>query len=234
MRCEHKKLTPAGLLPPVLPVVLYNGEAPWTAPRTLQELIQPLEGFSRPAFEYAVLDVGHHPVEELRPVEDVVSGVFLMEQAADLSGLREVVEEVQALIDDRELEEDLALLMSSVIGKLAEKDEEAPRLTTFQEVHMLLERAERWPQEWRQEGLDEGLKKGLRKGLRKGREQGREQGRRLGKAELLKDQASQRFGKLSPEDAKRFDRADVDTLDRWGRRLLEATTLEELFEDGPG
>jgi len=87
---------------------------------------------------------------------------------------------------------------------------------------MLLERAERWPQEWRQEGLDEGLKKGRKKG------------RRLGKAELLKDQASQRFGKLSPEDAKRFNRADVDTLDRWGRRLLEATTLEELFEDGPG
>ena len=230
---KQKTLTPAGLLPPVLPVVLYNGEAPWTAPRTLQELVQPLEGFSRPAFEYVVLDVVHYPVEELRPVEDVVSGVFLMEQAADFSGLREVFEEMQALIDDPELEADIALLMGSVMGKLA-KDEKAPRLTTFQEVHMLLERAERWPQEWRQEGLDEGLKKGLRKGLRKGREQGREQGRRLGKAELLKDQASQRFGKLSPEDAKRFDRADVDTLDRWGRRLLEATTLEELFEDGPG
>jgi len=178
---------------------LYNGEAPWTAPRTLQELIQPLEGFSRPVFEYVALDVGHYPVEELRPVEDVVSGVFLMEQAADLSGLREVVEEVQALIDDPELEEDLALLMSSVMGKLAQ-DEKAPRLTTFQEVHMLLERAERWPQEWRQEGLDEGLRKGRDEGLRKGRKQGL----RLGKAELLKNQASQRFGKLSPEETKRI------------------------------
>jgi len=227
---KQRELTPTGLLPPVLPVVLYNGEAPWTAPQTLQELIQPLEGFFRPAFKYVVLDVGHYPVEELRPIEDVVSGVFLMEQAADFSDLRDVVEEVQAIIDDPELEEDLALLMSSVIGKLADKDEETPRLTTFQEVHMLLERVERWPQKWRQEGLDEGLKKGRKQG----REQGRKQGLRQGKADLLKSQASQRFGELSPEDAKRFDRADVDTLDRWGRRLLEATTLEDVFEDGPG
>ena len=116
---------------------MYNGEAPWTAPRALQELIQSLEGFLRPTFEYVVLDVGHYPVEELRPVEDVVSGVFLMEQAADLSGLREIVEETEALLDDPELEEDLALLLSSVVGKLAAKGEEAPRLTTFQEVYML-------------------------------------------------------------------------------------------------
>ncbi len=74
------------------------------------------EGFSRPTLEYVVLDVDHYPVEELRPVEDVVSGVFLMEQAADLSGLREVVEEMQALIDDPKLEQDIALLMSSVMG----------------------------------------------------------------------------------------------------------------------
>jgi len=217
---RQKTLTPAGLLPPVLPIVLYNGEAPWTAPRTLQELIQPLEGFSRPAFEYVVLDMGHYPVEELRPVQDVASGVFLMEQAADFSGLREVFEEMQALIDDPELEEDVALLLGSVMGKLA-KDEKTPRLTTFQEVYMLLERAERWPQKWRQEGLDEGLKRGRKQGLR------------LGKAEVLKTLASQRFGELSPQDAERFDRADVDTLDRWSQLLLDAAKLEDVFGDSP-
>jgi len=117
-------------------------------------------------------------------------------------------------------------------------------------VHMLLERAEKWPQKWRQEGLDEGLRKGrdeglrkgrdegLRKGrdegLRKGRDEGQKQGLRLGKAELLKNLASHRFGELSPEDARRFDRADVDTLDRWSRLLLEAMKLEDVFEDRPG
>ncbi len=214
---KQKQLTPSGLLPPVLPIVLYNGEAPWTAPRTLRELIQPVEGLARPSFEYVVLDVGHYPAEELRPVEDVVSGVFLMEQAADLSALQAVIAEMDALVDDPELEEDLALLMSSVVGKLAVKDEEAPRLTTFQEVHMLLERAEKWPKKWRQEGLDEGLEKGLRQG----------------KAEVLKNQASQRFGELAREDAERFDCADVDTLDRWSGRLLDARQLADVFDDDP-
>lgn len=43
----HKKYLaarrPRRLLPPVLAVVLYNGEKPWTAPLSLAELFQPIE-----------------------------------------------------------------------------------------------------------------------------------------------------------------------------------------------
>jgi hypothetical protein len=35
---------PRRLLPLVLPVVLYNGEKPWTAPLSLAELFKPMEG----------------------------------------------------------------------------------------------------------------------------------------------------------------------------------------------
>ena len=87
---KQNQLTPARLLPPVLPIVLYNGEEPWTAPLSLAELIQPLTGLGRPDFEYVVLDASHYPVEELRPVENVVSGVFLMEQAESLAELEDL------------------------------------------------------------------------------------------------------------------------------------------------
>lgn len=79
---KQKQLTPSGLLSPVLAIVLYNGEEPWTAPLALADLIQPVEGLARPSFEYIVLDASHYPADDLRPVEDVVSGVFLMEQVA--------------------------------------------------------------------------------------------------------------------------------------------------------
>ena len=62
-------------------------------------------------------------------------------------------------------------------------------------------------------------------------ELGVEQGVRQGKAELLKSLASQRFNELPQGAAERFDQADVDTLDRWCRRLLDAGRLEDVFDD---
>ncbi len=209
---KQKKLTPSRLLPPVLPIVLYNGEDPWSAPLTLAELIQPVEGLDRPGFEYVVLDASHHPVAELRPVEDVVSGVFLMEQVEDFTDLELVLDELEGLVDDPDLEEDISLLVSSVIGKLALKGEKIPYLRTLQEVrNMLAERVARWPEQWQ--------------------DQGRQEGRRTGKAELLRDLAGRRFGELPARAVERFDRADVDTLDRWSARLLDAERLEDIFND---
>ena len=161
-----------------------------------------------------VLDASHYPVKELRPVENVVSGVFLMEQAESLAELESLVDELKEILDDSELEEDIALLVSSVAGKLAPKDEKVPPMRTFQEAkNMLLERAERWPKQWEQEGLEKGL--------------------RQGKAEMLKDFTSQRFGDLPRSAVARFDRADIDTLDRWSRHFLDAKRLEDVFEDAP-
>ncbi len=110
------------------------------------------------------------------------------------------------------------MLVSSVAGKLTPTGKKVLPLRTFQEAKiMLLERAERWSKQWKAEGLKEGLK----------------EGRRAGRAAVLKDLASQRFGELPPQAALRFDRADVDALDRWSRRLLSAKRLEDVFDEEP-
>ena len=125
---------------------------------------------------------------------------------------------MRPLVADTELEEDLALLVSTVVGKLGSEDEETVRVKTLKEVEdMLAERVARWPQRW----------------LEEGRQEGRQEGQRLGKAELLKSLAEQRFGELPTWAAERLDRADVDTLDRWSRRLLDAGRLEDVFADSP-
>ncbi len=225
---KQKQLTPSRLLPPVLPIVLYNGEQPWSAPLTLAELIQPVEGLERPGFEYVVLDASHHPVEELRPVKDVVSGVFLMEQVEDFTDLEMVLDELEELVKDPDLEEDISLLVSSVVGKLALKGEKVPHLRTLQEVrNMLAERVARWPKQW----LEQGIEQGLERGRQEGHQEGRQEGLRTGKAELLKDLAGRRFGELPEWAVERLDRADIDTLDRWSSRLLDAERLEDVFED---
>ncbi len=68
---------------------------------------------------------------------------------------------------------------------------------------MLAERVARWPKQWRQQG----------------------------KAELLREQAGHRFGKLPQWVVDRFNRADVDTLERWSFRLLDAERLEDVFDN---
>ena len=64
-----------------------------------------------------------------------------------------------------------------------------------------------------------------------GRQEGRQEGLRQGKADLLKAQAGRRFGALPGWVLERIDCAGVDTLDRWGGRLLDAERLEDVFDD---
>ncbi len=178
------------------------------APLSLADLIQPVKGLSRPGFEYLVLDASHYPPEELRPVTDVISGVFLMEQVDSLSELEVILNEIEGLVGDHELEEDIALLVSSVVGKLALQGEKVRPLRTLQEVRdMLEERVARWPKQWL------------------------EQGRRSGKAETLEDLASHRFGELPRWVSERLDRAPIEVLDRWSLLLLDAKVLEDVFGD---
>jgi hypothetical protein len=79
----------------------------------------------------------------------------------------------------------------------------------------LLQRVEKWPKQWMAEG----------------RAEGKAEGRRLGKAETLKNLVSHRWGELPAWAVDRIDRADVDTLDSWTYRVLDATALEDVFQD---
>ncbi len=50
-------------------------------------------------------------------------------------------------------------------------------------------------------------------------------------AKTLKNQAQRRFGDLPDWAVDRIDRADVDTLESWSYRVLDATDIEGVFRD---
>ena len=205
---------PHRLLPPVLPVVLYNGEEPWAAPRSLSKLFQAMEGFTPPDFQYVVLDVNRYLPEKLRPMRNVTSGVFLMEQSKGVEDLQGVIDELEEIVEDPDLAYDLASLVNDLAGKLDLNQEEIPQFKTLEDVRMgLLQKAEKWTQEWKEEGVAEGS--------------------RLATAKILKNQIQRRFGDLPAWAIDRIDRTDVDTLERWAYHVLEASTLEEVFREEP-
>jgi len=82
----------------------------------------------------------------------------------------------------------------------------------------LLQRAEKWTQQWMAEGMAEGMAKG------------KAEGQRLGMAKTLKNQVQRRFGDLPDWAVDRIDRADVAALERWTYRVLDATSLKNVFQ----
>ena len=63
-----------------------------------------------------------------------------------------------------------------------------------------------------------------------GRLIGVQQGMQQGEARFLIKLLKQRFGTLSANDISMIEQADEDTLLTWGTRILEAETLEEMFD----
>jgi hypothetical protein len=71
---------------------------------------------------------------------------------------------------------------------------------------------------------------GHERGLAQGLEQGREQGRVEGEGALLLAQLEYKFKNLPQKYVQLIQAADSDSLLLWGKRLIAASTLEEVFE----
>ena len=77
---------------------------------------------------------------------------------------------------------------------------------------------------------EEGRKKGLKEGLKEGFKEGRQEGVRTGGSRVLMHQMTLKFGELSDEVRQKIESADEETLLRWSERLLDAKTVEDVFE----
>jgi hypothetical protein len=65
--------------------------------------------------------------------------------------------------------------------------------------------------------------------LMEGRRQGREEGRKDGVATVLALQLRKRFGELPESVRTRLSEARSDELEHWSERLLEVSSLDDVF-----
>jgi hypothetical protein len=168
---KRRESTRAGKLPPVLPLVLYNGYAPWSAAQDISELIEDVPGGMeryRPRLRYCLLDemrigrlrvgVVAQPGGGAVPAGEKPGSVG---PPAGLGGADRVV--VGA--GSRRAEESFALYLVKSLLPARVSGIEIPEANDLQEVKsMLAERAMDWTQQWKQEGLEEGRQEGLREG----------------------------------------------------------------------
>ncbi|MCX7112077.1 MAG: Rpn family recombination-promoting nuclease/putative transposase [Proteobacteria bacterium] len=221
-------------LPPVLPIVLYNGKPRWTAATEVSELIAAAPtglGRYRPHLRYLLLDEGRYTESELAPLRNLTAALFRLENSRTPQDMEQVL---TALVEwlkspgQDSLRRAFTVWLKRVLlpGRMPGVDFE--NLNELQEVKsMLAERVIEWTEEWKQQGIQKGIELGWEKGLQEGRQEGRQEG----EASLLFRLMELRFGRVDEQTRHRLQTADAETLLRWGDRLLSAASAEDVLRD---
>ena len=215
VRNDAPGLDDHGRLPAVLPVVVYNGESPWTAAREVGELVQPVPGVLapyRPTQRHRVVDARHVGVEDL-PEGNLMTAVVRLEQTRTPWDLVEVVRMLRRWLrrpEDDGLRRGLGAWVREVAESCVPGGEALAPEMALEEVEMtLVERVGEWSKQLIREGREQGIEQGLERGLERGLAYERA---------LLRRQAASRFG--------------ADTAERLDELLTGISDPERLAEVG--
>ena len=209
-----------GKLPPVLPIVIYNGSQPWTASEEVAELIAfGGEALARyqPSLRYYLLDQGRLRADDL-PGRNLVSALIALET----NRVGERVPELLAALFERlrelrnpELTQVFREWVEQVLVPRRMRGAELEPLPGLEEVRtMLQELVAGWVAEGRERGLQEGI------------EQGRGEERKL----LCRLAARKFTAATAPRMSALLERLrDPERLAEVGDWIIECETEEELL-----
>lgn len=220
-------LGPGGGYPPILPVVVYNGERHWSAPTDIRDLFAPVPGELLgylPGHRYLVVDVQALDPSVLRP-DNVLAMIAKFEQAGSPEDLEQLVAPLADLLDragEPKLVESFRAWITLVVAQRfgsAGRDLEL-HIATEEEREMttLIERARKWGEERDQKWLEKGIEQGRVEGLERERA-------------LVRRLAVRRFGPTIAESlAPRLDElSDSDRIAAVADAVIESETAEEFL-----
>jgi predicted transposase/invertase (TIGR01784 family) len=105
---QRGETSPSGKLPPVLPLVLYNGYAPWGAARDVSELIEDIPGGLeryRPRLRHALLDEMRMADSELESLRNLAAALFRLEKSRGPEDIQRVLTALVEWLREPGLEE---------------------------------------------------------------------------------------------------------------------------------
>lgn len=228
---KRRKRPATAQLPPVLPIVIYNGERGWTAATDVAELIPTVPGVVDkyvPRMKYLLIDESTQAKRgETLGLHNLMAAIVRIEHPASSEALVHIIDQLDSWLDyNSEVRRTLAVWIRSVILRKSKYRVTLPEVTDLKELKMTVtNRFDQWTREWEQQGIE----KGLEKGLEKGRELGVREGIEKGEALLLQRQLARRFGPLPDAVLQRISNASSTELELWGDRVLDAASLDDVF-----
>ncbi|QEP42409.1 transposase [Ectothiorhodospiraceae bacterium BW-2] len=209
---KQKLIKPGKKLPPVFPIVIYNGDTPWSAARNVNQLIEAVPGglqIYMPSQRYHLLDEGRTSYDI---ANNHFSDILELENNPDLKQIETVVARLTKQLKgehNRELRRAFTIWINRMVLKRLAPADKLPEINELSEVQsMLAERMTQLTQEWKQEGVQQGESK------------------------ILERQIIRRFGfnALNNELRQKLASATIEELEQWGDNFVDAQTLEEVFQ----
>lgn len=177
---KNRTTTPSQGLPPVFPIVLYNGLQRWSAKQDIYELVSPeppafLQAY-QPHLRYYLVDEGAYSDTELEQKQSALSGVFSIEKASSSrENLQQAVNRIVAIIQSDPHKERLDRVITRWLKRHLQRLDAAVDLkqlnSLVEDNAMLAENLQHWAEKERLAGEQIGIEKGLKKGRDEAREE---------------------------------------------------------------
>jgi hypothetical protein len=212
---DEQKLKTGTRLPPLLLLVIYNGNQRWKAATTARERIALSPDSTlwpwQPHVHYYLLDMGAFPQDDLARRSSLVALLFRLERRHSTAEVKELLDEVIGWFQRHTGHGRLRRLFTELIREaLARHRVKLPGSSNLLEMKSMLTIDNR---AWHAQLLAEGVAKGVAKG----------------KADALISLLEGRFGAVAPSRQKRIRGARLGTLDRWFKRAIVASDLRSVF-----
>ena len=222
---KTKQLTVKKQLPPIFPVVLYNGEKRWDAATELKDLIVKVPGGLEkylPSLNYLLLDEGAFELKELTPLKNLVAAIFRLENSTSREDIIDVISnliEWLATPEQSRLRRSFTIWIKRVLLPADGLEQSIPHINDLAEIRtMLAQRVSEWTSEWKQQGWIEGMEKGMEKGMES-------------EKTLLIRLIQRRFGQATSTTAQTILKsiATTDTLEQIGDWIIDCNDGEALL-----
>ena len=217
-------------LPPVFPLVLYNGGKAWKAPTDLRDLLllhkKSLENY-QPQQQYFLLDAGRVPEETLAGKSDLATLLIRFERAQNIGEIIHILTELCMLLPSSErlhLHRAFISWIGSNVFRRTKISEDILHCNTLQEARsMLADIAPHWEQHFMEKGIAIGEARGIsigkQEGISIGEARGISIGEIMGMKAILRALLANRFGPL-PQGIE----ASIDSISN--ANTLKNLTLE--------
>ncbi|SOE52536.1 Rpn family recombination-promoting nuclease/putative transposase [Orrella dioscoreae] len=244
LQAHARTSTQNGRLPPVLAVVLYNGQRAWRARteyRDLADACPPDLQAYQPQLRYLLLDPLQLACTGAAYIDNPVALLFQLEQSRHPNEMTNILADLARCTrspGDASLRRAFVEWLRNALlpGRFP-----SLKLSTIDDLEefrdMLADTVKDWTRQWKREGMQEGRREGKRLGMLEGRREGRKEGRQAGRQEgkhdatrtLLTRQLTCRFGPVPAAIGQRIARASLQDLEQWSLALLDAPDIGSVF-----
>ena len=228
-QCRKQNPT-AKRLPPVLPLVLFQGGSTWTADCSLGGIIDIPEGFEpyQPDFRHLLVDLNHIDAHELKGTVLLKTCLLVLKYSRE--GMQKEVQRLFKLIAEVIRQDSSISLVRAILRYICTVDKETDLQDYMKQVEAINEpKLEEEFMTIAEQLISKGREQGMQQGMEKGVQQGMQQGMQQGEAKTLIKIIEKRFGAVPAPVMEQIHTASTSQLEKWIDASLDAASLQDVF-----